>query len=390
MNDMAAQIYSLPDLIRYAAVEYAKAIRAALPPQLSMAARRIYLTGCGDSHHAALGAELAFEHLAGIPTEALSALQYSRYAADSMPKGEPGANLVIGISVSGEVARTYEALQCGRKQGAVTIALTAAPASRVGQAGEYRIDTTQPPFAEQAGVVIPGVRSFVANQISLLLLAVYLGEGRRHLSGEEGKALRQEIYDLGSAAEETIQACAVPAALLAQEWQDAQEFVFVGGGPNFASALFCAAKVLEASGDPALGQDTEEWAHLQYFARRADTPTFLISAGARDLSRMGEVAAAGRAIGRRTAAVAPLSAQSIVENAAARLPLAEGVREMFSPVVSAIPGSLFAAFRAEVIQEPFFRDFEGGRSREGGGGISRIRTSETICDHSFERGRYAE
>jgi len=52
--------------------------------------------------------------------------------------------------------------------------------------------------------------------------------------------------------------------------------------------------------------------------------------------------------------------------------------EMFAPVISAIPGSLFAAYRADVIGEPFFRNFTGGRSQEGGGGISRIRTSETI------------
>ncbi|MBE0686222.1 MAG: hypothetical protein IH585_09495, partial [Anaerolineaceae bacterium] len=32
----------------------------------------------------------------------------------------------------------------------------------------------------------------------------------------------------------------------------------------------------------------------------------------------------------------------------------------------------------ELLSEPYFRNFSGGRSKEGGGGISRIRTSETL------------
>jgi glucosamine--fructose-6-phosphate aminotransferase (isomerizing) len=201
---------------------------------------------------------------------------------------------------------------------------------------------------------------------------------RGHITMDETNTLRKEIQALGDAAEQTITSSDPVARNLAEEWKDAQEFVFVGGGPNYASALFSAAKLLEASGDSAMGQDTEEWAHLQYFARSVNTPTFLISAGDRDLSRMTEVAAAARHIGRRVAAVVPASASSVANQAHRVLPLAENVREMFSTVISVIPGSLFAAYRADVIGEPFFRNFVGGRSIEGGGGISRIRNSDTL------------
>ena len=78
---------------------------------------------------------------------------------------------------------------------------------------------------------------------------------------------------------------------------------------------------------------------------------------------------------RRVVAVAPETARLLHEAADASLPLAH-VREMFSHLVACVPGELFAAYRAEVIDEPFFRNFEGGRSTEGGGGISRIRSSE--------------
>jgi glucosamine--fructose-6-phosphate aminotransferase (isomerizing) len=46
---------------------------------------------------------------------------------------------------------------------------------------------------------------------------------------------------------------------------------------------------------------------------------------------------------------------------------------MFSPVCAALPGALFAAYRAEVLGEPFFRASGGMRVP----GLSRVRTSET-------------
>ncbi len=175
--------------------------------------------------------------------------------------------------------------------------------------------------------------------------------------------------------EETIQRNDAAIQQLVHNWQDAAEFVFVGGGPNFGIALFSAAKVLEASGDPALGQDTEECAHLQYFAKAQTTPTFLITAGDRDLPRADEVVVAAKQIGRRVCVICPENAKEIIEKADVALTFPP-VDEMFSALVTQIPGELFSAYRAAALGEPFFRNFGGGRDLEGGGGISRIRTSE--------------
>lgn len=376
MNPMIAQIQSLPELIRQAVPVYAENIRKSLSSAFCKSIQRIYLTGCGDSHHAALGTELAFEHLAGITTEAMTSLQFARYTADSLH--QPENCLVIGTSVSGEVSRSIEALLLARKTGATTLALTAAPSSRIARSADLVVDTTQPPFSDPTGMVIPGMRSYVANQIGLLLTAIHFGEQTAHLTAVEADSLRQEVLALGDAAEETIDQNLVAVRELAERWVDASEYVICGGGPNFASALFSSAKILEATGDSALGQDLEEWAHLQYFAKNTATPTFILSAGDRDRSRAAEVIVAAHAIGRRVAVVAPPSAHLPVPEIAVLLPLAESVREMFTPVISAIPASLYAAYRAEMIAEPYFRDFAGGRAQEGGGGISRIRTSETL------------
>jgi len=378
MNSMVSQVRSLPELIRESTQHIDDAIRTTLDHEFCLSMKRLFITGCGDSHHAALNTELAFESLAGIPTEPMTALQFSHYGVSFLPHTGPGTNVVIGISVSGEVARTTEALNLANMAGAETVAVTATPGSRVDQAARRTVFSTSSPFPDPPGVHTPGIRTYTANQLVLLLIAVRLGEVRGRLTTEDANGLRKEILALADAAEETIEKCDGAARMLAEKWSDAEDFVFVGSGPSYGTALFSAAKILEASGDPALGQDLEEWAHLQYFVKTVPTPTFLINAGERDLSRAVEVAIAARTIGRRVVVISPPDRAALSKEADYFLPLAAGVREAISPVITAIPGELFAAYRAEVIGEPYFRDFGGGRSIEGGGGISLIRTSELL------------
>lgn len=375
MNSMIAQVQSLPGLIAKLMPLYQDAAKVALDESFCKSIERVFVMGCGDSHHAALGCELAFEHLTGLPCEPMTALQFGRYAAGYLPKPSHGSNLVIGISVSGAVARTVEALRMANDAGAVTMALTATADSPITHQAQKVLLSATPAFPEPAGVHTPGVRSYLANQLALLLIALRIGEARGYLSGDETEDLGKEIGDLSLAAENTVAACTQLASSLAEEWKDAKEFVFVGGGPNYASALFSAAKVLEASGDSAIGQETEEWTHLQYFCCEQNTPTFFITAAQRDYSRAVEAALAAKTIRRRVVAIAPENATLLNQCADLCLPFAH-VREMFSPLPAAIPGTLFAAYRAEVLGEPFFRNFTGGREMTDGNGISRIRTSE--------------
>jgi len=252
MNSMVAQVRSLPALIREMVPVLDDTVRKTLDHKLCLSVKRLYVTGCGDSHHAALASELAFEALAGRPTEPMSALQFARYAAGYLPPTGPGTNLVIGVSVSGEVARTTEALRLARQAGASTLALTATPGSRLAEAAELVVLTTTPAFPDPPGVHTPLVRSYLASQLGLLLTAVRIGEVRGHLDWGAATAVRRDILALADAAERTVDASDRAAAALAEEWRDAAEFVFVGGGPNYGTALFCAAKVLvRVMADPA-------------------------------------------------------------------------------------------------------------------------------------------
>ena len=376
MNPMIAQIKSLPDLVRQIVPAYRENIASTLSREFCQSFDHLYLMGCGDSHHVSVATQLSFRVLSGIETEALTAMHFARYTADSLH--HPQRCLVTGASVSGEVSRTLEGMLLARKAGAQVLALTATPSSRIARAADLVVDTTQPLFKDPEGMVIPGVRSFVANQIGLLLLAIHFGKQRGRISHQEAEKYTQQILKLADAIESTIKINEKRVKDLADQWAEEDEFIFCGNGPGYAAALFSAAKILEASGDAAFGQELEEWAHLQYFAKKVSTPTFIISGGERDGSRAREVVTAALAIGRRVAVITPAGKTNLFPEAAVKLPFTDGVPEMFQALLTMLPGSLFAAYRAELLSEPYFRDFTGGRSKEGGGGISRIRTSETL------------
>jgi glucosamine--fructose-6-phosphate aminotransferase (isomerizing) len=394
---MVEEFKSLPGLLQDVFQNLDDSARNSLHPELCLSLKHVYFAGCGDSHFAPLSMELAFTSLSGLPVTVMRSMKFARYFAGNLPKMGPKMQMVVGISVSGAVARTAEALRMGRQNGITALGLTGNPDGKVARESEMMMKVTIPPMERPEGLVfpgirgnfvhgekaakgeavIPGARSYFTNQVALLLMAVRIGEVRSHLTTAKANEVREQIRGLHVAIEETIQLCDAPVKALAATWQDADDFVFCGSGPNFATALFSAAKILEASGDAAMGQDMEEWNHLQYFARKISSPTFIVSAGQRDLSRATETAVAAKQIGRRVAVVAPKRAAGLHETADASLFIAD-IPEMFSPLVSCIPAGLFAAYRSELLDEPFFRNFQGGRNVAEGGGISRIQTSEML------------
>ncbi len=375
------QIDSLPDLIQETIDPLIKASRSLFTPALCNPLERVYLFGCGDSHHAALIATLAFQQLAGLPCQPLTAMQFSRYTTAYLPNHKPKSNLAIAISVSGQVSRTIEGLRLAHQAGSTAVALTGNKRSPLAQTTDLLLPaissafTTDPPVA-----VIPGARSYALSQLALFLAAIQIGQIRGHLTPSAANKLRGELAASSEMMAATIATCDPVAGQTAESWRDATQYVFCGAGPNYGTALFSAAKILEASGDNAIGQDMEEWAHLQYFSREANTPTFLISAGERAADRTAEIATAAQTIGRRLAIIAPnrrLDTNGDVIN----FPITPPGRECFSPLITSLPTLLFAAYRAQIIGEPYFRNFEGGRSQEGGGGISRIQSSNQWMDN---------
>jgi glucosamine--fructose-6-phosphate aminotransferase (isomerizing) len=374
-------IRAMPGISGAVAPQLAAGCRELFSAELAGAVDRVFITGCGDSHHAGVAAALAFRQFSGLQTvTAMPAMGFARYEATYLPPPGDGLSLVIGISISGEVSRTAEALELAALAGAKTLAITVNPGGALAQAAELTLPLNlQPVTGIPDDVILPGAGSYIVSLLALYQIALRLGLLRGRLTEATWLEHQGELVEIADSMNQTIAACDDPAVDLVSAWADAGHFVYCGSGPNFGTALFSAAKLLEASGDVANAQDMEEWAHLDYFGRDPATPTLLISAADRDGDRASEIAVAARAIGRRLAIISPAgSALSTACELPERLSYAGHPRECYSPLVSCLPGLLIAAHRSTLLDEPYFRGFGGGRSVEGGGGISRIRTSHRV------------
>lgn len=363
-SPMHHEILSVPELLRAITPTFDSLTRAAFDFEFCTSVKRVAIVGCGDSHHAGVGAELAFKQLAGIPARGYSALSYSRYEAGYLNPTSPKTEAVIAISSSGSAARTVEALRLGQLAGAEGFAFTGNAASQLGQTAQTIFQLTLPPPPDVlAGAHTPGVRSYAASQLALYLTALRIGEVRGHLTTAEADSLRRELAALAEVAEATIAACEPLSHEIVAGWKDAGEVVYVGAGPLYATALYSAAKLVEASGKPGLPQETEEWGHIQFFAEPAATPTVLFDAGGFSTGRAEEIAQSARTIGRALVAVTGPDSAGVAQHAQAVLPVAATVRECFAPLVYFLPGALLAASMAQALGAVYYRDFSGGRSQ---------------------------
>ena len=139
---------------------------------------------------------------------------------------------------------------------------------------------------------------------------------------------------------------------------DTPTLVMVVSGPSYGTALFSAAKVVEAAGIFALGQDLEEWWHVERVAYPVDMPVFVIAPPGRSHWRAGDLAATARALGRRVIAVTHKDDTEVTRHAHAVLPVQGEVREEFSPLLY----HLFAGYVASYVAERLGRLlFQGDR-----------------------------
>jgi glucosamine--fructose-6-phosphate aminotransferase (isomerizing) len=347
-NPMRDQVLSVPDLIREQIWELEARTRKILTTPEVFSLRQIILTGSGDSHIAAMAAEMAFNELAGISTLALCAMDVSRYRARYYDHEYPNHPLVIAISNSGEAARVVEATRRFNQAGGLTLALTANAESRLGSEAQRAVLLPNPSFLPS-----PGVRSYVLTLLALYLLAIRFGELRGRMTMDEAQALRQELEASASAIEQTVEQFDKALRKLVKDWAALDNFEFLGSGPGKGSAAYGAAKLLEAAGSHALYQDIEEWAHLQFFVARAQqTGTVLIApSDSYALSRAIEISRLLETL-QRPYRVLTDSQTNLFKNA---LQLPVRVREIFSPLVYMVPLALLAGYVADAQGQEYGR-----------------------------------
>jgi glucosamine--fructose-6-phosphate aminotransferase (isomerizing) len=361
---MYAQIVSQPALLLESFDATERAVQEAFTHFQPQRWQAIYTAGCGDSFYAGLACEMAFARFCRLPVKALPAMQFARYEADRLP---PQA-VLFGISNSGQVSRSIEAVGLARAAGIDTIAVTGNSASGIAREAAATVAVAIPAMGRS-----PGIRSYTVQLLSLLLCALRLGELRQTISTAAAMAWRQQLRDMAACMQATIQATDARAKQVAERWGEAEDWVFMGSGPSYATALFIAAKLVESCGANAWGQDIEEWAHIQFFNRQEHTPTCVIIPPGRSVDRALELLPYVKGLGRPTLTIASSEQPFLPTQADIVLPVPQAVPEVFSPLVYCLAGELLAYYLAEAQGAEFF---QATRSFRSGG--DRLRESHTL------------
>jgi len=241
---------------------------------------KVYFTGCGDSYFAGVAVRYWFEKLTGMLCEPIEALEFSRYHVDFAPAD----SLLVSISNSGTVSRVIEATIKARKKGITTIAITKHPESPLAQSGEYLIEAIIPPMP--SGAV--GTRSYTASLLGAYLIALVVAKARGKITDEEYEKEADKIRQLSKTMQEVIESQSNDLLDLVNNNKIENNLVVVGGGPNYGTAMFGAAKVLEAVNVDAIPTYLEEWAHLQFHTVYEGKYTIVIAPKGRATGRARE------------------------------------------------------------------------------------------------------
>ncbi|MCI8566240.1 MAG: SIS domain-containing protein [Lachnospiraceae bacterium] len=352
---MRRQVMSLPQLLDEQYADLEPKVRNVLSFQEIHSCQRIILTGCGDSWAAAMAMKPAFEGLTGLKTEAIPALELSRYTPEKLLKGSAYSPLVIVVSNSGGAARLAEAVLRCNKYGAFTLAVTGKPESPLGIHAK-RILPMEIPRFESA----PGTRSYMVALLALLLLAIRIGEVRARYTMEEASARRRELKGLGQKLAQGLPQMDAAVMQIALDWSGLAAFDYVGAGADYATAWYGHAKMLEATGRHAMHINSEEWFHLNCFIKEPDQIGTVVAAHTANagLSRTREMLAAAARMGRRLMVVTDGTAGDLgIDAACVQVPKTDS--PYAAPLMMFVPLCLLAADLMAIWEEKQCRGQEG-------------------------------
>jgi len=240
-----------------------------LTPRQLQKVRRIVLTGCGTSWHAALVGEYLIEQFARLPVEVEYASEL-RYRNPPIDEG----TLLFAITQSGETADTLAALRELKRKGHPTLAICNVVGSTIATEADGGIYLHAGP---EIGVA--STKAFTSQCMVLALLALYFGR-LRHMSYEQGREYIAALEALPQLVAEALEADATIRAI-AEKYRSASTFLYLGRQFNFPLALEGALKLKEISYIHAEGYPAAEMKHGPIALVDPLTPSvFLIPQGA--------------------------------------------------------------------------------------------------------------
>jgi glucosamine--fructose-6-phosphate aminotransferase (isomerizing) len=291
--------------------------------------KRIIITACGTSWHAGLVGEYMFEQFCRIPTEVEYASEF-RYRNPVIEKDDA----IFFISQSGETADTLAALKEAKMKGALVLGICNAVGSSIARETNAGVYTHAGP---EIGVA--STKAFT-SQLTVLALITLLIARRKSLSRVDGKQIADELKLIPEKVQKILELNS-EIELIAEEFKDATNFLYLGRGYNFPVALEGALKLKEISYIHAEGYPAAEMKHGPIALIDENMPVVFIapkdSTYDKIISNIQEV----KARGGRTIAIANEDDDYIDTLVDYSIKIPQTIR-MLMPILTVIPLQLLA------------------------------------------------
>ncbi len=293
----------------------------------------ILITACGTSWHSALIGEHMLESLARIPVEVeyASELRYRNPIVTDK-------TLCIVISQSGETADTLAAMREAKARGARTYGIVNVVGSTIARESDGGIYVHAGP---EIGVA--STKAFTSQVIALLLFTLKLAR-LRNLSMVDGKEIIEEMLALPAKIQSVLDR-AGEVEIIAEEFKNAQNFLYLGRGYSFPTALEGALKLKEISYIHAEGYPAAEMKHGPIALIDENMPVLFIaphdSVFDKVVSNVQEV----KARGGRVVAITTRDEESLHGKLDYEFRIPE-TKDMLTPVLASVPLQLLAYYIA--------------------------------------------
>lgn len=291
--------------------------------------KRIMISACGTSWHAALVGEYMIEQYARIPVEVEYASEF-RYRNPILSADDS----ILFISQSGETADTLAALREAKSKGALALGICNVVGSTIARESMSGVYIHAGP---EIGVA--STKAFTAQLVVLALITLLISK-RKGLQAAESKKITKALSEIPKQIEQIL-LLNDEIERIAEEFKDAHNFLYLGRGYNFPVALEGALKLKEISYIHAEGYPAAEMKHGPIALIDEDMPVVFIapkdSTYEKILSNIQEV----RARGGRIIAVADNGDGEIDKLVDYTIKIPRTI-EMLTPILTSIPLQLLA------------------------------------------------
>jgi glucosamine--fructose-6-phosphate aminotransferase (isomerizing) len=299
-------------------------------------AKRFILTAQGTALHAAMIGRYLFEDLVKTPAQTEYASEF-RYRNPVIEEN----TVVVAVSQSGETADTLAALHEAKERGAMALGVinvVGSTISRETDAGVY--------LRVGPEIGVASTKAFTGQVAALAMMAIFMAR-KKFMSADDCKELMKEVDAVPGKIERILELDA-KIKQITEKYVERENWLFLGRGYNYPTALEGALKLKEISYIHAEGMPAAEMKHGPIALINEGMPAVFIANRGRQYEKVMSNIQEVRSRGGHVIAVATEGDNEIRKYVQDVMYIPD-VAEPISPMLTVVPLQLMA-YHAAVLR----------------------------------------